>query len=122
MPKIDARVKLTKRTVDVRDARGDRIVWDTELPGFGIRARNGRKLFVFQYGARGRTRRMTLGTYGTLTCESAREDSRRAHARLAAFIRGGGGRRGLEPSHHRCTTRTRNRRRRRAMRTWRLTR
>jgi integrase len=83
MPKIDARVKLTKRTVDALDGGDvDRIVWDAELPGFGVRVRNARKMFVFQYGARGRTRRMTLGEYGTLTCEGARERARALRQRV----------------------------------------
>jgi integrase len=52
-------------------------VWDAEVPGFGLRVRtNGRKVFVFQYFSRGRTRRINIGDYGPLTAEAARDRAR----------------------------------------------
>lgn len=51
------------------------MLWDGELKGFGIRAfPSGTKKFIVQYRTRaGRQRRMTLGSYGPLTVERARE-------------------------------------------------
>jgi integrase len=78
MPKIAGRVRLTKREVDRTSSKGgDTFVWDAEVPGLGLRVRtNGRKLFVFQYATRGRTRRMSLGEVGELTAEGARDRAR----------------------------------------------
>ncbi len=78
MPKIAARVRLTKREVDRTAAEGrEAFAWDSEVPGFGLRVRtNGRKVFVFQYFSRGRTRRVNIGEYGQVTAEGARERAR----------------------------------------------
>ena len=65
---------LSGRTVDSLPAEGrDRIFWDRELPGFGVRVyRSGRKVYVVQSRARGVPRRVTLGTHGELTTTQAR--------------------------------------------------
>src|SRR5207302_3545944 len=56
-------------------------VWDSEMPGFGIRVlRSGRKSYVVQYKAGGRggqTRRKALGQHGVLTAEEARTEARK---------------------------------------------
>ena len=56
--------KITKRAVDALRAESDRDVfaWDTELRGFGVRAKpSGVKTFLIQYrNAEGRTRRFVL--------------------------------------------------------------
>lgn len=84
MPKIAGRVRLTKREVDrITAKRHETFVWDAEVPGLGLRVRtNGRKLFVYQYFARGRTRRMTLGEVGKLTAEGARDRARALRQRV----------------------------------------
>lgn len=70
------RTKLTKRLVDglEADPQRDRIVWDTEVPGFGIRIKaSGVRSYLVNYrNARGRSRRLTLGKHGVLTPEEAR--------------------------------------------------
>jgi hypothetical protein len=73
--------KITKRAVDALQAAPDRDVfaWDTELRGFGVRAKpSGVKTFFIQYrNIEGRTRRLVLGQYGVLTPEIARNLARK---------------------------------------------
>jgi len=68
-------MKLDKRTVDALAAEErERVVWDDELPGFGLRIYpSGRKVFVIQYrNSYGRSRRMKVGVYGRVTPREAR--------------------------------------------------
>ena len=70
--------RITKRVVDGLRANGrDYIIWDGELPGFGVRVRpSGSKTYVVQYRAgQGRTapsRRLTLASAAKVTPEEAR--------------------------------------------------
>ena len=77
-----ARIKLNMRVIERLESDGrERIYWDTELPGFGLRIRtSGRKYYVVQFRSNGRERRMTLGRHGPLTPDIAR---RRALALIA---------------------------------------
>lgn len=73
-----SQLKLTKRVVDVLEARSskDYIVFDEELPCFGIRVMpSGKRFFLIQYRFKGRTRRCMLGMYGPLTPEEARKQA-----------------------------------------------
>ena len=74
--------RLTQRLVDsLRPDERDRIVFDEEIPGFGVRLfRSGRKSYVIQYRAQKRTRRFTLGNCNVLTPLQARK---RAQSLLA---------------------------------------
>ena len=65
---------LTGRAVDGLSVEGgDRIFWDRELAGFGVRVYpSGRKVYVVQSRAQGAPRRVTLGTHGELTATQAR--------------------------------------------------
>ncbi|MEM7170431.1 MAG: tyrosine-type recombinase/integrase [Pseudomonadota bacterium] len=67
--------KLTKRTVDAAKAREtDYFIFDSELPGFGIRVLpTGQKSYMIQYRVKGRTRRVTFGRHGPMTPEKARK-------------------------------------------------
>jgi len=91
-------MKLTKRAVDgVRASEDEVFVWDSELPGFGLRIMpSGRKTYLVQYRADGRTRRVALGPHGVFTAEQARERA----ARLLSDVRDGG-----NPSERRAAAR-----------------
>ena len=68
--------KLTKRVVDeVQTENGrDFVLWDSELPGFGLRVKpSGRRSYLIQYRSKGRSRRLTLGMHGVLTPTKARQ-------------------------------------------------
>jgi len=84
------KTRITKRVVDALDTppRGKRIkVYDTNLSGFGVTAHpTGQKSFFIEYGPRRRQRRMTIGKYGPLTVEAARNQ---AQAHLGTVAKGG---------------------------------
>lgn len=79
MPKISG-IILTKIVVDNCKPAGKRYdVWDSKLPGFGLRiGTSGAKTYVVRYrahgGGRSAPRRyVTIGRHGTLTVEQARK-------------------------------------------------
>lgn len=83
------RQKLTKKVVDATSpAASDRIIWDAEIAGFGLRIRpGGSKTFIAQYraggGRSGTTRRYTIGRYGVLTVDEARQVAKRVLGAVA---------------------------------------
>jgi integrase len=85
-----ARARITKRTVDaLKPKHRDVFVWDTELRGFGVKCTPlGRRVFLVQYrplgGRRSVTKRLTLGQYGQLTPEAARQAAREVLGEVAA--------------------------------------
>lgn len=79
--------KLSQRRVDAATAPdgADVFLWDSELRGFGLRLRGGRRLYVVQYRNRaGKTRRVTLGATPPLTHTEARSRARQLLARVDA--------------------------------------
>jgi integrase len=78
--------KVTKRTVDaLRPAPGrDHLLWDDELPGFGVRCRpSGAKSYFLKYRTQGgRQRWLTLGAHGPLTPDQARAKALREKAAI----------------------------------------
>jgi integrase len=79
--------KLTKRTVDaLKPDRTDRLIFDDEIPRFGIRVmRSGLKSYLIQYRASRHTRRYTFAKHGTVAPDEARAQARQL---LAAVDRG----------------------------------
>jgi len=77
--------KLTKRQIDASTAReADYFLWDDELPGFGLRVfSSGKRSYLVQYRAKGRTRRFTIGAHGVWTPEEARREARSLLGRIA---------------------------------------
>ncbi len=73
--------KLTKSFVKeaTPPSSGERFVWDSNLPGFGLRIyASGRKAFCVQFRSKrtGRTQRPTIGVFGTVTVDEARAKAR----------------------------------------------
>ncbi|MEH6477303.1 MAG: tyrosine-type recombinase/integrase [Sneathiella sp.] len=71
--------RLSKRTLDALKIEDkEYFVWDDDLPGFGVRVMpTGRKSFLIQYRDSGRrTRRKSLGRFGTVTAEEAKREAR----------------------------------------------
>ena len=77
--------KLTKRVVDAAAVREkDYFIWDDELPGFGLRVfGSGKRSYLIQYRAAGRTRRYTIGLHGIWTAETARQEAKVQLGRVA---------------------------------------
>ena len=78
-------VKLNKRVVDSAESREkDYVIWDDELPGFGLRVfASGKRSYILQYRALGRSRRYTIGLHGVWTAESARQEAKVQLGRVA---------------------------------------
>jgi integrase len=73
-------MKLTKRAIDATKSDGtDRVLWDEELRGFGLRVKpGGLKSYVIQFRNRqGVSRRLTVGQCCRLTPDEARREARR---------------------------------------------
>ncbi|MCH7521879.1 MAG: DUF4102 domain-containing protein, partial [Candidatus Marinimicrobia bacterium] len=83
--------KLTKKVVEKAKPDpdgGDVFLWDTALPGFGVRIYpSGTRKYLVQYRTKdNRQRRMVLGQHGVLTAENARDMARDI---LVAVSKGG---------------------------------
>ncbi len=81
------RKRLKKSAVDALEARADRyFVWDSELGGFGVRVSpTGRKTFLLGYRAKGSRifRKYTLGVFGKITVDEARESAKKLLGKIA---------------------------------------
>jgi integrase len=67
-------------------AKSDSIIFDDDIAGFGLRKRDGRQSWVFQYAfgsGTGRvTRRIKIGDYPALSPAKAREEAQDLHAKV----------------------------------------
>ncbi len=77
--------KLNKRIVDAAEAQDkDYVIWDDELPGFGLRVfTSGKRSYLIQYRSAGRSRRYTIGQHGVWTPELARKEAKIQLGRVA---------------------------------------
>lgn len=83
-----ATYKLTKKLIDGFSYEGDGkqkdIRWDTEMRGFGVRVYpSGQRAFVLSYRQDGTKRLFTVGQYGNITLEQAREIGRKRFGEVA---------------------------------------
>jgi Arm DNA-binding domain len=61
----------------------DKIFFDTDVPGFGLRVRaSGGRTWIFQYKVGGRTRRLVLGNASAVKPARAREIASELHAKV----------------------------------------
>lgn len=72
--------KLTTKSIKAFRYEGDGksrdVRWDSELPTFGLRVYpSGKKSFVIFYRAKGRSRLYSLGAFGKLTLQEARDEA-----------------------------------------------
>jgi integrase len=79
-------MKLTTTTVraaKLPPGKTDHLEWDDDLPGFGLRIREGgSRRFIFQYELGAKSRRMTLGVATPETVARARKTAGELHARV----------------------------------------
>ena len=77
------RAKINKRAVD---ALGEGVLWDSELRGFGVRARASRdKFYMLKFRIGGKQRWHTIGRHGSpWTPEEARREAKRLLGELAS--------------------------------------
>jgi integrase len=84
--------RISKRLVDsLRPTKKESIIWDSALPGFGVRVRtSGAMSYVLVYragaGRKAPVRKVTLGAVGKITPDTARELAQKA---LGAIAHGG---------------------------------
>jgi integrase len=85
----DQRTKLTKAAVEAIELppKGRITVWDTAIAGFGVRvSAGGSKTFILFRRVNGNTVTRTLGRFGIITTERARQDALRMAGHFAAGI------------------------------------
>jgi integrase len=79
-------MKLTvKETAALKLPHGktDQLFWDDEIPGFGLRLREGgSRHWVFQYKIGSKHRRVTFGKYPALDAKKARDRAAELHAQV----------------------------------------
>jgi integrase len=79
-------VRLTKQTLgklSLPPGKADHIVFDDELPGFGLRLRaGGKRAWIVQYRVGSKQRRVTLGTVEVLDPDRARQAAKATLAKV----------------------------------------
>ncbi len=79
-------MKLTNRVVaalTLDTSESERIIWDDDIPGLGLRMRaGGSRNWVFQYKVGAKHRRMTLGALSAVPLVEARELARDLYAKV----------------------------------------
>jgi integrase len=79
-------MKLTKASIErlaLPAGKSEAIIFDDDVPGFGLRLREGgSRTFIVQYALGGRQRRMTLGAAKVLDAAKARDTARNLLAKV----------------------------------------
>ena len=85
-PEREIAMRLTTSSVAalaLNDGEKDRIVFDDDVPGFGLRLRDtGSRVWVYQYKIQRKTRRIVLGKASAVKLARAREIASEYHARV----------------------------------------
>jgi integrase len=77
--------RIVEKSIKKMDApeQGNRIEWDSEIPGFGVRVTAaGATSFILDYRISGRQRRYTIGRYPELTVAAARVEAGKLRTRI----------------------------------------
>lgn len=74
-----ANINLTKTRVDAipHPQSGQKLYWDSELSGFGVRVTPGSKTYFVEARVDGRTSRVSLASHLELTAEAARREAKK---------------------------------------------
>jgi hypothetical protein len=79
-------MKLTKANISrvtVPRGKSEIIVFDDDVPGWGLRVRaGGSATWIFQYRQGSKQRRLTLGSATAISAQNAREHTSEIHARV----------------------------------------
>lgn len=77
--------KLTKSAIDALEPKAtDYIVWDGMIAGFGVKVTPaGKKVALLQYRFNARTRKLTIGTIGSITIDQARKIAEKQRGEVA---------------------------------------
>jgi Arm DNA-binding domain len=87
----------TIRSLTLPPGEVDRVFFDDDMPGLGLRLRvGGAKTWLLQYAVAGKTRRMTLGSIAVLDPGKARETAKDLLAQV---------RLGRDPAHEKVSAR-----------------
>ena len=85
-PALGAPMKFTTQSIDnlrLPQGKTDQIAWDDDVPGFGLRLREGgSRNWVFQYALGKKQRRMSLGSAAAITLVKARETAIELYAKV----------------------------------------
>ena len=78
-------IKVGRFAINCMEApiSGQVLYFDTQLRGLGIRVGRVSKTFFVERRVNGKTRRLTIGRYGVLTCEQARKEALRLLGAMA---------------------------------------
>jgi hypothetical protein len=80
-------MKLTRKTIaafEVPVGKSEAIIFDEDLPGFGLRIRaGGKRTWIYQFKVGNQHRRMTLGSAAALSPQEARETAGKLHAQVS---------------------------------------
>ena len=84
MAKLNRR-SISRRTVEALKVEKDKVFWDRDLPGFGIRVyASGTKMYVVQSRTKGKSVRVTVGRHGVISADEARRRAARIVNRIKA--------------------------------------